>query len=353
MPLTDPAFQLLLDPLRQESGRQLLVSDENLHDVPLDELKNRDVLLVTNRYDLYENSRAQGIASEFSDFDFNHFSDGSFSQILYRVSKEKPVVHHIINQARRLLPDGGILIMAGAKNDGIKTYAEKAGHYFGDRARPEKQAATYRVRIRHLTSTEPALEDQQYALIRPCVPWQDKQLFSKPGQFGWNKIDQGSAFLATHLKDFFQSLDRPPTNILDLGCGYGYLSVMAAQLTDAEITATDNNAAAVASCQKNFIEQPIRGTVIASNCGDRLTQRFDAVICNPPFHQGFNTDHALTRRFVTSCHRLLRSGGHALLVVNRFVPLERFAEGDFDVQKLDENRSFKLILLTRSADRHQ
>lgn len=349
--MTDPAFQLLLDPLRQESGRQLLVTDENLHDTPLYELQNRDILLVTNRHDLYEISRAQGIDSEYSDFDFDHFADGSFSQILYRVSKEKPVVHHIINQARRLLPVGGTLTMTGAKNDGIKTYAEKAGHYFGDQQRPEKQGSLYRARVRHLTSTEPALEDQQYVLIRPCVTWEGGLLFSKPGQFGWNKIDQGSAFLATHLKDFFQSLDRPPTNMLDLGCGYGYLSVMAAQLTDAEITATDNNAAAVASCQRNFIEQQIKGTVVASNCGDSLTQHFDAVICNPPFHQGFNTDHALTRRFVSSCHRLLRNGGRALFVVNRFVPLERFAEADFDVKKLDENRSFKLILLTRPAGR--
>jgi 16S rRNA (guanine1207-N2)-methyltransferase len=349
--VTDPAFQLLLDPLRQESGRQLLVTDENLHDTPLHELQNRDILLVTNRHDLYEISRVQGIDSEFSDFDFDHFADGSFSQILYRVSKEKPVVHHIINQARRLLPVGGMLTMTGAKNDGIKTYAEKAGHYFGDQQRPEKQGTLYRVRVRHLTSTAPALEDQQYALIRPCVVWEGGLLFSKPGQFGWNKIDQGSAFLATHLKDFFQSLDRPPTSILDLGCGYGYLSVMAAQLTDAEITATDNNAAAVASCQRNFIEQQIKGAIVASNCGDSLTQQFDAVICNPPFHQGFNTEHGLTRRFVASCHRLLRNGGRALFVVNRFVPLERFAEADFDVKKLDENRSFKLILLTRPAGR--
>lgn len=351
--MTDPAFQLLLDPLRQEPGRQLLVSDENLHDAPLGELQNRDVLLVTNRYDLFERSRAQGIDSEYSDFDLNHLADGSFSQILYRVSKEKPVVHHIINQARRLLTAGGILTMTGAKNDGIKTYTEKTGHYFGDQQRPEKQGALYRARIRHLTSTEPALDDQQYPLIRPCIAWQDKQLFSKPGQFGWNKVDQGSAFLAAHLKDFFQGFDRPPTRILDLGCGYGYLSVMAAQLTDAEITATDNNAAAVASCRRNFTEQQIKGAVLASNCGDSLTQLFDAVICNPPFHQGFDTDHGLTRRFLASCHRLLRSGGRALFVVNCFVPLERFAETDFDVQKLDENRSFKLIGLSKSARRHQ
>ncbi|WP_438950973.1 methyltransferase [Porticoccus sp.] len=351
--MTDPAFQLLLDPLRQAVGRQLLVTDENLHDAPLDGLQNRNILLITNRYDLFESSRAQGIDSEFSDFDFNHLADGSFNQVLYRVSKEKPIVHHVINQARRLLPPGGPLIMAGAKSDGIKTYAEKAGHYFGDRARPEKLTTTYRVRIRHLTSTEPALDDQQYGLLRPCVPWRDKRLFSKPGQFGWNKVDQGSAYLATHLKNFFRRFDPLPTSILDLGCGYGYLSAMAAELIDAEITATDNNAAAVASCQRNFMEQRIKGTVVASNCGDSLTQYFDAVICNPPFHQGFSTDHALTRRFVSSCHRLLRSGGHALFVVNRFVPLERFAETDFDVQKLDENRSFKLVLLTKSTPRRQ
>ncbi|MDX2349328.1 MAG: methyltransferase, partial [Porticoccus sp.] len=72
-----------------------------------------------------------------------------------------------------------------------------------------------------------------------------------------------------------------------------------------------------------------------------------AVICNPPFHQGFTTDNQLTQRFVTSCHQHLKAGGMALFVVNRFVPLESCAEPLFQVSKFGENKGFKLVLLEK------
>jgi 16S rRNA (guanine1207-N2)-methyltransferase len=175
-------------------------------------------------------------------------------------------------------------------------------------------------------------------------------LFSKPGLFGWNKVDQGSAFLADVLTDFFQHLGTEPKQILDLGCGYGYLSLMASKHTNASIVATDNNAAAIAACSKNFSEFGVRGEVVAGNCADNINEKFDAVLCNPPFHQGFNTDNVLTQCFVDSSYQHLNQGGKALFVANRFVPIERCAERLFktgNIEKIAENKRFKLLLLSK------
>ena len=110
----------------------------------------------------------------------------------------------------------------------------------------------------------------------------------------------------------------------------------------------DNNAAAIIACEKNFQAQQINGRVIADDCAENITEQFDAVICNPPFHQGFGIEGDLADRFLQACHSHLKAGGRALFVVNNFVPLERKARKYFsNVDLLAENGSFKLIILEK------
>ena len=349
--MTDPFFQLLLQQASQITGPQLLIADENLKGAPLHLLLEQDITLITNRFDIGEQAHAAGLNYHFSDFDFSSLTDSSFDQLLYRVSKEKPVTHHIINSAQRLLKQEGNLVLAGEKNDGVKTYTDKACRYFGSTTKPKKQGTTYiSVISNQQRSVVPLLDDCNYSQLRSCITIQDQKLFSKPGLFGWNKVDQGSAFLADVLTDFFQHLGTEPKQILDLGCGYGYLSLMASKHTNAPIVATDNNAAAIAACSKNFSEFGVRGEVVAGNCADNINEKFDAVLCNPPFHQGFNTDNVLTQCFVDSSYQHLNRGGKALFVANRFVPIERCAENLFktgNIEKIAENKRFKLLLLSK------
>ncbi len=349
--MTDSAFNLLLEQL-DRTGELLVIADENLRDAPLQPLPPQTKLL-TNRFDLYRESGAAGLSSSFNDFDFSAFQNNRFDQILYRVSKEKAVVHHIINQSKRVLKTGGQLLLAGGKNEGLKTYGKKAELAFGCPVEQTKQGLVYLARISS-DGREPAtwLDDQNYPEIRQPVALKladERILYSKPGLFGWNKIDQGSALLASSLNDFLRSFAKPPEQLLDLGCGYGYLSVMAQRLLpDAIITATDNNAAAVAACGRNFAHQGIKGEVIADDCAENIRQQFDAVICNPPFHQGFDNAEAMTDRFIRAAHRALKPGGLALFVVNRFVPLERKAAKLFATTTgIADNNSFKVIQLEK------
>ena len=346
--MTNPDFRLLMQHLSGEK-KTLLIADENLRDTPLAMLPD-DVVVLSNRFDLHQQACAAGLNAHFSDFDFSVFPQQHFDQILYRVSKEKPVVHHIINHAKKLLATGGELVLVGGKNEGLKTYAKKAGEYFSGDTKSLKQGQLYSaIIIKHDTSEGAALDDKDYAELRPEITVNNLSFYSKPGVFGWDKVDQGSAFLVELLAEFLQLFPQPPKNILDLGCGYGHLSVMLhQQLPTAVITATDNNAAAIEACKKNFQQHNVSGAVIAADCAEHISGSFDAVICNPPFHQGFDTDGRLTDRFIQASHNCLASGGRALFVVNRFVPLERKAEAVFNRAKLmAENRGFKIILLQK------
>ena len=350
---------LLLQPYLQNVDKNepcLLVADENLIDVPFASLAP-SVQVLSNRFDIARQAHLANGKSLFNDFDFSVFANASFKRVVYRVSKEKPVAHHIINHALHLLSDDGELILLGAKNEGIKTYASKAAVYFNTQATVAKHGNVYLATIgKNKASTNDAEQrvlslKTPYENLSPVIDGKDHTLFSKPGLFGWNKVDRGSALLAEHLNDFFADLATPPQTLLDLGCGYGYLSVMAAQTQTRDslrIVASDNCAAAIIACRKNFAAFNIAGEVVADDCAGGITDTFDTLICNPPFHQGFKTDSRLTEKFIQSAARHLKHSGRALFVVNQFVPLEKLAQPFFaHSKKIITAAGFKLVVLSQ------
>ena len=280
----------------------LYIIDENIKESDIELLVSQKIVILTNRFDIYERLQASDLEVFFNDFDLSVFDDRNFSQIFYRVSKEKAVTHHIIDNVERLLCDKGKLILCGRKNDGIKSCAEKAAKSFGSLTQIKKNGSIYLgtatrsvQEIKGASKTE--AHDKNYTKLRACIPYLNHYLVSKPGIFGWEKIDNGSKLLGNFIADFLTLFDEPPQNILDLGCGYGYLSALLNTHTKAKIIATDNNAAAILACTENFSRLNINGEVIADDCAQNIKKSFDAVICNPPFHKGFVTDGQLTKKF--------------------------------------------------------
>ncbi|MCF6219436.1 MAG: methyltransferase [Gammaproteobacteria bacterium] len=339
----DNALSLLLNTLQNEREASLWVADEHTPDtlpIPL----NPIVDVISNRFDVVESLTRQGWSSRFSDLDFSHLHDSSLATVYFRLAKERAVVNRVINQASRVLKAGGRLIICGGKQQGIKNYAKQAAQCLAGEVKIKKQGNHYLATITRGQQPATLLDDKQYSTLRTLQQYGDIDITSKPGQFGWNKLDNGSLLLAEQFKQL--EIEKPET-ILDLGCGYGFLSLAAhRQWPDAVITATDNNAAALLSCRENFTKQAITGDVIADNCASKITQQQDIVLCNPPFHQGFSVDSSLTEQFVASAKRLCKPTGCALFVVNAFIPLERIAKKHFKQQPLLLNDGhFKLFKL--------
>lgn len=345
--MSDPALTTLFDRLKESTGAVLLVADEQLDCTSLLQLKSLPQLtLLSNRFDVAQCATQAGINALFNDMNL-HACEGRFSMIGYRVSKEKAVVHHVINQVPELLEPQGELILTGYKDEGTKTYISKAEQYLNCRAQVKKGERQLQVAQFTPTHAGEKLDDRGYQQWHNIAEVNGKPVFSKPGQYGWNKIDEGSRLLAQCLQDQIRLPAAAPATALDLGCGYGYLSLVAASLGVQRITATDNNAAAIASCQRNFAEHGIEGEVIADDCAHGIHHQFDLVLCNPPFHRGFDTERSLTEQFAANAARHLKPGGFALFVVNQFIPLEAMAAPHFQaVETLYRDKSFKVLRLS-------
>ncbi len=350
--MRDPAIEQLLPYLQRPPGaaaaddQRLWIADENaLHGLAA-VAAAANITLISNRFDVAQRARELGFAARFSDFDFTPLADNSIRTAIYRISKERPVVHHIINEAWRVLVPGGELLLSGLKQEGIKTCIENAGGLFGN-AQTRKVGKVYlgTALKQHAAPATAPLDDKQYSALR-LVETGQLDFYSKPGLFGWDKIDQGSAFLVEQLPRILQGARRPPASLLDLGCGYGYLSIMTRDLALERRVATDNNAAALLAMGKNAQHFALQVDVVADDCGGQLAPGFDLILCNPPFHQGFGVDAALTDKFLRQTRRLLSAQGKAVFVVNQFIALERAAQKYFRViDTAGRNLSFKLIRL--------
>ncbi len=342
----DQAFATLLSSLQQGDSTTLWIADENALDT-VSSIPVRDNLqLLTNRYDVEQAARLAGHQVTFSDFDFSPYGERCFQRIVYRISKEKPVVHHVLNHAARLLVPGGQLLIAGLKNEGVKTFIEKCRLHFGNGSSGKHGVAYLGSFTRNADTPETAwLDDQDYASLR-LIQTPDLEFLSKPGLFGWQKVDRGSAFLLQQLPLALDCFVTLPQSMLDLGCGYGYLTLMSRHLPWSRRVATDNNAAALLAMSANALRIGMDVHVVADDAGASLRESFDLVLCNPPFHQGFVVEGEMTDKFLRNTRRLLSATGMALFVVNVFIGLEQKAASVFSsVNTLANNGSFKVVML--------
>lgn len=301
-------------------------------------------VVLSNRWDQAERARELGLEAHFSDLDFSAWPDGTFARLYYRLSKEKPIAHRVINAARRLLQPDGELLLCGRKNEGAKSAIDRAGRTLGRPQKARKEGELYTACLLRGETPGEALDDSDYDWPRPIAEQAGLIFYSKPGLFGWHQRDRGSQLLWECVEPLLRQ--RTPKSLLDLGCGYGYLGLLTGGLPLDRRVLTDNNAAAVAMARYNAEHNGIDAEVVADDCARGIAERFDTIVCNPPFHQGFAVSGDLTDRFLDSARRHLAPGGRAFFVVNRFVPLARKAQGRFSrVSELADREGFRVFEL--------
>ncbi|MEO5565449.1 MAG: class I SAM-dependent methyltransferase [Luteimonas sp.] len=166
---------------------------------------------------------------------------------------------------------------------------------------------------------------------------------SRPGVFAWDRIDPASMLLAEHLPADLHG------HVADLGAGWGFLAgqvlarcpgVTAVDLYEADARALqlarDNLAAWGAKVPLQFHWHDVTAG---------LPRRYDAIVCNPPFHAQVAAERVdLGRAFVVAAAAALPPGGRLWLVANRHLPYEAVLDATFgSVRSVAQRDGFKII----------
>ena len=128
--------------------------------------------------------------------------------------------------------------------------------------------------------------------------------------FSPNAVDRGTLAMLSVTE--FAETDK----VLDLGCGYGIVGLLAARLIGAEqVWLCDINRKAVELTVKNAAANGLSGVTVVKSDGFRNldTAGFTLILSNPPYH----TDFSVAKHFIEKGFNRLAIGGRLLMVTKR------------------------------------
>jgi 16S rRNA (guanine1207-N2)-methyltransferase len=103
------------------------------------------------------------------------------------------------------------------------------------------------------------------------------KFFLASGVFSRTKVDSGSELLIKN------ALIKEDWSVLDLGCGNGVIGITIGKAyPKTKVTLSDINERAIGTSKKNALLNHIKVNVIKSNAYEKLNQKFDTILLNPP-----------------------------------------------------------------------
>jgi 16S rRNA (guanine1207-N2)-methyltransferase len=257
--------------------------------------------------------------------------DAEHAAALICLPRSKAESHALLAEAAAVVRPGGMVIVDGAKTDGVE--------------------ALYRDLKGRVDLTESMAKAHGRIFALPAGPgladWAAKQTLveggftTRPGVFSADAPDPASVLLAGALPA------RMPGYTVDLGAGWGYLAravlarsgVKRVDLVEADAVALD--------CARLNVPDPRARFIWGDAIQFRADGYADCVVCNPPFHRGRKADPSLGLAFLTAAARMLSPGGDLWLVANRSLPYVAPAKALFrEVVEIGTHPSFRLIHAT-------
>jgi 16S rRNA (guanine1207-N2)-methyltransferase len=269
----------------------------------------------------------------------------TYDAAIINAPKGREVGRRLIRLAARSLKPGGRLIVGGANRAGVKSLIDDARRVIGA-MQVVKIKASHRVAVGVRGGSIELSDDPGYAAHTATVRDRTWRYVSCPGVFAWDRLDDGSRALIEAMQL------NPADSVLDLGCGSGLAGLVAAALAG-QVVSVDASALAVEAARRTYQINRVaaRATVLLSDCAAAVFDRaFEAVVTNPPFHQGVGTDYAVAKQFVIDAARVLKPGGRLWLVANRFLRYEReLADRFAEVRVAYEDNRFRVLTGVKQA----
>lgn len=246
----------------------------------------------------------------------------------------KDFCFEMIHKSKRCLKMGGAFYIAIKTKKGAKSVASFMERIYGN-VETVKKAKGYRIlrSIRRPDSGEEVDKDYEYQITAELLG-RNYTFQTRPGIFSRKEIDAGTLLLIEAMNL------RESDTVLDLGCGYGPLGVVASHIAHkGEVYLADTNIRAIRCARYNIAANGCHNAQAYVSDGFSAVSGidFDVVSSNPPTHSGKD----VILPFIRDSYRCLKSNGKLFLVV---------AKPQMYLKMLQQ--TFGNAEITRQSERH-
>ncbi|MFD1259938.1 class I SAM-dependent methyltransferase [Entomomonas asaccharolytica] len=256
-----------------------------------------------------------------------------FQTTVLFLSKSKELTEYLLQALAASTEQQGLLYLVGEKKAGIERAAKQLAHYGKTRKLDSaRHCQLWQVQINEAISA-PQLADfaQSYTVNNLTIS-------SFAGVFSHGHLDKGSQLLIQHLDKI------PAGKILDFGCGAGVIGALLKQrYPQSTVYLQDVDVFAIASSEQTLNNNNLQAITITGDGIAASPKGLTAIITNPPFHQGIQTNYQTTEQLLHYAIDHLVKGGELRLVANSFLKYQPLIEQTFgNCQILAESNGFKI-----------
>jgi 16S rRNA (guanine1207-N2)-methyltransferase len=270
--------------------------------------------------------------------------DARFDLVLVLPPRQRDEARAFFARAAHHADGGGIVLACVPNAEGAKSAQADLTALLGTVSHVSKHKCRVFWGVSQSSARDASLQSSWLALDR--LQPNSAGYLSRPGLFAWDRVDAASALLTMHLPDDLRG------HVADFGAGYGYLAsqIVARCPHVSSVDLYEAEARALEPARLN-LQQAIResGRDIAfdvqwHDITTGINRQYDAIVSNPPFHQGRADLPDLGRAFIARAANALVARGRFLLVANRHLPYESTLAAHFEqVHTVIEQDGFKVI----------
>ena len=266
----------------------------------------------------------------------------SYPLVMVLPPRQRDEARALLARALRSIGPGGRILACASNNEGARSCEADLERLAGPVTTLTKNKCRAFWSAPLDGPLDAALAEEWLQLDAPR-PIADGRFVSRPGVFAWDRIDVASQLLAGHL---------PPNlagRAADLGAGFGYLSVelleRCAGVAALDVYEAERRALDLARRNLAAFESRVQVRYCWYDVAAGLADRYDTIVCNPPFHTHARADRPdVGRRFIAAASQALLPGGRLWLVANRHLPYEAALGAGFErVRIVTQQLGYKIV----------
>jgi len=247
-------------------------------------------------------------------------AEGSgFDTVLVLAGRHRGQNELRIAEAIERAAPGGLVVVAGGKDDGIDSLRKRIGALVPLEGHLPKHHGTA------FWFRRPG--DEISAALRAANPQLlvEGRFHTAPGMFSFDRIDAGSLLLASQLPGDLKGY------VADFCAGWGYLAAEIARrapgLSGLDLYEADFEALEAARLNVHHDAKP--GFFWTDLLMEAVERRYDVIVMNPPFHSSRAAEPGIGAGMIRAASKALKPGGRLFMVANRQLPYEEVLAAAF------------------------